>query len=112
MSKYESMTMTPTNEFDPLKFAEEARREGDAMRRHNAKRLQEIIAQSDKEPFDYQTFASMYWRMDLLSGNLTGNESEAVREEYRSKYYRWYPEAKTIEEFAKALMKLDAQGGS
>jgi ribosomal protein S10 len=35
-----------------------------------------------------------------------------VQEEYKTRHYRRYLEAKTIEEFAKALMKLDAQGGS
>jgi hypothetical protein len=111
MSKYESMTITPPNEFDPFQHARMVRKKADIIRQQEAQQLQEIIAKSDKEPFDYQTFTRLYWRTDL-SGDLDGNESAAVQEEYKTRYYRRYPEAKTIEEFAKALMKLDAQGGS
>jgi len=63
----------------------------------------------NKEPFNYQKFVELYWRQDIQGKDLNGSESQAIIDEYTKMYYGNCPEAKTMEDFAKAKEKLDAE---
>lgn len=74
-------------------------------------RLEKLINENpyNKEPFDYQKFVKLYWRQDIQGNDLNGSESQATIDDYTDLYYGSFPEAKTIEDFAKAKEKLDAE---
>ncbi len=63
--------------------------------------------QNGKEAFDYEKFVNSYWRKNAFSGQLQGDETEAMIKRYKEEYYLEFPEAKTVEEFAEALEKRD-----
>jgi len=63
----------------------------------------------NKELFDYQKFAKLYWRQDMQGNDLNGSEGQETIDYYTSLYYGSFPEAKTIEDFAKEREKLDAE---
>jgi hypothetical protein len=63
----------------------------------------------NKEPFDYQQFVELYWRQDIQGKDLNGSEGQEIIDEYTRLYYGSLPEAKTMEDFAKAKEKLDAE---
>lgn len=81
------------------------------IREEKEKTLENLIKENpyNKEPFDYQKFVELYWRQDIQGNDLNGSESKLTIEEYTRLYYGSFPEAKTIEDFAKAKEKLDSE---
>ncbi len=73
--------------------------------------LDELIKKNpyNKELFDYQKFTKLYWRQDIQGKDLDGSESQSILDEYTRQYYGSFPDAKTIEDFAKAKERLDAE---
>jgi len=63
----------------------------------------------NKKLFDYQKFVKLYWRQDIQGKDLDGSENQATIDYYTDLYYGEFPEAKTMEDFAKAKEKLDSE---
>lgn len=81
------------------------------IRDEKNEKLDNLIKENpyNKEPFDYQKFVELYWRQDIQGNDLDGSESKLIIEEYTRLYYSSFPEAKTMEDFANAKEKLDAE---
>lgn len=71
-----------------------------------------IAARPDKEPFDYQEFAKLYWKKDTDTADLTGEEATNVQWAYEKGYYLQFPGVNSIEDYARVLEELDSQSGN
>lgn len=71
-----------------------------------------IIANSpNKEPFNYQKFAGLYWKKDT-DRDLTGEEDNVVIDAYKTEYYLQFDNVQTVEDYAKTREALDAEAGN
>lgn len=81
----------------------------DARRAVEAKRLSDAKAEAKrngKEPFDFDRLAELYDVAGIHNTKLHNrNEAEASLE---SKYYLRFPQAKTLEAFARLMTEADA----
>lgn len=69
-----------------------------------------IAANPDKEPFNYQKFAELYWKKDMHEED--HDESSEIEEYHRQQYYLSFQSSNTIEDYARELEELDAQAGN
>ncbi len=60
-----------------------------------------------KEPFDFVMFASVYPHDTGNCERLKPDEPESVQEQYEWYYYIYFPEARTVEELAEILDRID-----
>lgn len=65
----------------------------------------------DKEKFDYQKFAQLFWRQDVQSNDLDGTEPIDSQISYLKSYYSSiFSDILTIEDFARKLEEIRASG--
>ena len=75
-------------------------------------KLKKAIAKAEergKQPFDFKEFAKLYLHDTGSCELYSGDEPEAIQQEYSSMYYIDYPAVMTVKEFARVLNEEDAQ---